>query len=395
MNSKKSWKALFTYTECGVLFMDNRELLTEKLNKYNIASDKIVYREIVLQNIGYEQFRDKLYVLGEVLEEDTEDMSCIARIRYNAWSNALAALKADNGMLYIAAYASEGIISQNTAQKAIEKLESFLTTGKIKKEINFIPLVCIGALVLLVSGFFINYCTQTLKYKKAVEYTKLYNESAAEYNNAVQNYNDKASFVNTEYIDGLPQNLETVPVVSEDIKSIKKSFKAGNDLNKIESDTETLKQLTKYVKDDTAVLEQINAPDEKWVAEKLKTIEEIKEVQAVKKGHDPNGLLNKENGGYTACVYFTIADIDESEIPGEDIVDKGTDAGGAVEVYATKEDAVARCEYLSEFNETILDTGSYVIAGTMVIRLSYKLDADKKEEYSSKIIESFTNSDLN
>ena len=83
--------------------------------------------------------------------------------------------------------------------------------------------------------------------------------------------------------------------------------------------------------------------------------------------NDPNGLLHQENGGYTACIYFTSTGI---ETAGDSPVSKGTDGGGAVEVYSTVQDAEARCEYLSGFDNTILYTGSYAIVGTMVIRIS-------------------------
>ena len=65
-------------------------------------------------------------------------------------------------------------------------------------------------------------------------------------------------------------------------------------------------------------------------------------------------------------------------VPGNNIVAKGTDAGGAVEIYATLEEAQARVEYLAGFDGTILYSGSYAIVGTMVIRTSYKL-ADEQQ----------------
>ena len=50
----------------------------------------------------------------------------------------------------------------------------------------------------------------------------------------------------------------------------------------------------------------------------------IKEVEAVSGGdNDPNMMLGKD-GGYTACLYFTISDIDSDSVEGDTIVDKGT-----------------------------------------------------------------------
>ena len=62
------------------------------------------------------------------------------------------------------------------------------------------------------------------------------------------------------------------------------------------------------------------------------------------------------------------------------MVDKGTDAGGAIEIYSNIKDAMERCEYLSEYDNTLLYSGSYAVVGTMVIRLSYAL-TDEEQLY--------------
>ena len=103
----------------------------------------------------------------------------------------------------------------------------------------------------------------------------------------------------------------------------------------------------------------------------LANVEGITGFQQVTEVLNPDGLLGKE-GGYSACVYFTHNAINQSEVPGNNIVAKGTDAGGAVEIYPTLADAQARVEYLAGFDDTILYSGSYAIVGTMVIRTSYK-----------------------
>lgn len=82
------------------------------------------------------------------------------------------------------------------------------------------------------------------------------------------------------------------------------------------------------------------------------------------------------------CVFYltayTHSAINQNEIPGNNIVAKGTDAGGALEVYANREDAEARVDYLAGFDNTILYSGSYAIVGTMVIRTSYKLTDEQQ-----------------
>ena len=161
-----------------------------------------------------------------------------------------------------------------------------------------------------------------------------------------------------------------------------KSFLGGNTAKKTQADTETLKEIMEYLSDDTKIMEQITAPSEAWVMERLGRVEDILEIQPVTSDNDPNGLLHQENGGYTACIYFTSTGIESA---GDSPVSRGTDGGGAVEVYSTVQDAEARCEYLSGFDNTILYTGSYAIVGTMVIRISYAYTDEAQYEMTDRI----------
>ena len=54
------------------------------------------------------------------------------------------------------------------------------------------------------------------------------------------------------------------------------------------------------------------------------------------------------------------------------------------------QDAEARCEYLSGFDNTILYTGSYAIVGTMVIRISYAYTDEAQYEMTDRIAKAFT-----
>ena len=110
--------------------------------------------------------------------------------------------------------------------------------------------------------------------------------------------------------------------------------------------------------------------------ERLNTVESITGTQAVTETLNPDGLLGKE-GGCSSCIYFAIAAARPNEVHGNSIAEKGTDAGGAVEVYPSLVDAEARVEYLAGFDGTVLYSGSYAIVGTMVIRTSYKLSNEQ------------------
>lgn len=132
-------------------------------------------------------------------------------------------------------------------------------------------------------------------------------------------------------------------------------------------------------------MKQITNPNEDFVIQRLKEIPNISGYQAVTEDHDPNGNLNKQ-GGYTSTVYFSTPLIDQSSVYGNDIVDKGTECGGAIEVYASEEDAEKRDSYLASFDGAgMLNSGSHKVLGTIVIRTSTKLTATQQNEFTNNI----------
>lgn len=202
-----------------------------------------------------------------------------------------------------------------------------------------------------------------------------YNVLAAEYNNLVKS--TSINFVKDMHNYWLTKN-------EADIEAMKDldAEKLCQKIEKVLSDTESL--AAEYV-----IISQITNPNKSWVMERLKNVSEITKVEAVTKQNDPNGLLGKK-GGYTACIYFTVKSINSNSVKGNTVVDKGTDAGGAIEIYETKEYALNRCDYLSQFDGTLLYSGSYAVVGTMVIRTSYKLSNAQQVNLTNKITEEFT-----
>lgn len=130
---------------------------------------------------------------------------------------------------------------------------------------------------------------------------------------------------------------------------------------------------------------QLTNPSEEFVIQRLKTVDEIADVRAVTEDNDPNGKLNKP-GGYTATVYFESKNVNQANVYGTDLIDKGTDAGGAIEVYANEEDAIKRNDYLATFDGGILASGSHKVVGTVLIRTSDELSASKQKALEEKII---------
>lgn len=149
-----------------------------------------------------------------------------------------------------------------------------------------------------------------------------------------------------------------------------------------------LETAKKALEDSIKQLKQITNPTEGFVIERLQTISDVVGMEAVTEDNDPNKKLNKA-GGYTSTVYFESKNVNQSEVYGSDIIDKGTDCGGAVEVYATKEDAEKRNNYLAAFDGGILSSGSHLVAGTLVIRTSNHLTATQQKELEQKVLNAF------
>lgn len=137
---------------------------------------------------------------------------------------------------------------------------------------------------------------------------------------------------------------------------------------------------------------QVTEPSEEFVINRLKKTKSVSDIAAVTEDHDPNGNLHKA-GGYTASVYFSSPWINQDDVYGDDLIEKGTEAGGCVEVYATVEDAEKRNTYLSAFDGSIFDSGSHCVIGTVVVRTSHRLTATQQKKLEKRVIKSLTKLD--
>ena len=155
------------------------------------------------------------------------------------------------------------------------------------------------------------------------------------------------------------------------------------------ADIQTLKDAEQVVNDSIAQMKQGTKPSEAFVIERRQGIEGIGDISAVTEDNDPNGQLGK-SGGYTATVYFTSPLVDQSDVIGSTVIEKGTEGGGAIEVYANVDDANKRKDYLSAFDGGILSSGSHEVVGTVLVRTSDKLTASQQKELEAAIIEALT-----
>ena len=131
----------------------------------------------------------------------------------------------------------------------------------------------------------------------------------------------------------------------------------------------------------------VKKPSDAYVTKSLRNVKSVTGVERVTEGHDPNDLLNR-TGGYVGCVYFSVDDIDLTEYGIYDnvsIVDVGTIAGGCIEIFETSKEAKKRDEYLSNFDNTLIKSGSHQVVGSVIIRTSSALSGERQKSLTNEI----------
>ena len=139
---------------------------------------------------------------------------------------------------------------------------------------------------------------------------------------------------------------------------------------------------------------QVVNPSEEFVMQRILTVDDVADARAVTEDQDPNENLHKA-GGYTSTIYFESKTVNQSDVyvSGEYadvLIDKGTDAGGAIEVYENVEDAEKRRDYLATFDGTIFANGTHTVIGTVLVRTSNELTATQQKELEQKVIDALT-----
>jgi hypothetical protein len=181
----------------------------------------------------------------------------------------------------------------------------------------------------------------------------------------------------------MPSKTEEINAAAVEINTLVTEIVGRGDYSEVMM---AMEDAQSKLEDSIKKMSQVTNPSEQFVIERLTGLPNITGVQAVTEDHDPNGNLNKQSG-YTATVYFSLDLIDQSSVDGNDIVDKGTDGGGAVEVYKTAEEAKSRNTYLGALDGGIFSSGSHTVCGTVIIRTSDNLKASQQQEMEKNIRE--------
>lgn len=179
-------------------------------------------------------------------------------------------------------------------------------------------------------------------------------------------------------------DLRKIPKMSDKTEAIKEQAEELDQPLDYSASIQSLTDSSTAYTNSVKQLIQITNPNQSFVEERLKEVDTVTGVQSVTEANDPNGNLNKQ-GGYTASIYFTDSQVTEA-VEGADIVAKGTDAGGNIEVYKTAEEAQVRNTYLSTFDaQGLLNPGSHYVYGSLVIRTSSHLTASQQTALTEAI----------
>jgi hypothetical protein len=107
--------------------MDYKKELVSKLKSLIRLKEENIYNdEIEIQPMSFNQLRDKLIGKGTILDEDFEKQIYTINVMsgFANQNTAIIAIKLTGNKLELAGYAREGIIKQNTVEKAVEVLKN-------------------------------------------------------------------------------------------------------------------------------------------------------------------------------------------------------------------------------------------------------------------------------
>lgn len=237
-------------------------------------------------------------------------------------------------------------------------------------------------LILLVSAFTYWY----LKVQKPRNELKKGNQTILSKDKKLENAIDRLQKIVDSKETPLDETL--LEKAKENIKKADEVKKAKTE-SAYEENIESLNKLSDNLEISIKQYKQFITPTEDFILQRLKKVDEIKEIKAVTENKDPNRQLNKQ-GGYTAAIYFESANVKQSELGEGDVIDKGTVAGGSIEVYKTKEEAEKRDIIFSTVDGTILGGNSHRVIGTIIIRTSKELTATKQKALEGKIIDAIS-----
>ena len=108
--------------------MKKNNLLIDKMGSYTkIEGDKVYATKIAI-SLSFIEVRDVLIEIADILEEDYQQQIFIAIVKagFANMNPAILGISVEESNLHIVSYAKEGLIKQNTAEKAVERVLQYL-----------------------------------------------------------------------------------------------------------------------------------------------------------------------------------------------------------------------------------------------------------------------------
>ena len=180
--------------------------------------------------------------------------------------------------------------------------------------------------------------------------------------------------------------------INDKINKFLTAFEIVDDLDLLKSNYQTIldfdyssiiqgkDDLLKRLKEDSENYLLVKNPTPEYVISCLSKLKMITEIEEATEEVDPNGGLSKENG-YTSNIFFKISWIKDEAYKDKTPLEIGSMGGGCIEIYRNETDAGRRNSDLVLSRMMNPNQGEYLIMGTVIIRLS-----DKLEKLQGKIL---------
>lgn len=261
----------------------------------------------------------------------------------------------------------------------------------------------VGLLILLISAVFVLEGCDSEETKQAKEsFQNEVDRIKANYDDLVSELSTAQELVTTEE-KPLDENLKpALENTISDAKTVELDIPSmPNTIDEIYASTEDLKTINfndkiQALKEAESALstsiEQrklVTAPTEAFIIERLQGVDGVGEIAAETEETDGNGMLGKK-GAYYAKIDYISPLVNQDEVYGSTVVEKGNEGGGSIEVFETEELAKRRDAYLAGFDGGLFDSGSHKVLGTLVVRTSDILTASQQKQLEANVITALT-----
>lgn len=361
--------------------MINQEVINDKISKFiDINNVKVHDEKYDLNNVQFEKIRDSIYKLGDVLEEDIDNKVFIVNIRSGLLNSIqiLTCIYCDEKIIYYKIFDQTKKIDNTSINNIINKINKEMGIKCNKKKLK------IHNIIITIVIFFIIFCG--VYFYLFYKITEKYNMKINEYNQKLVQYKKEIKVVDVSNIDSFQNILDTLKNVDLNFINLCFSIKDGNRIEKVNRDIVALDSEILKLNNNIDTIKKICNPNVDEIFNKISSVTYVDKAEIVNEEQKESEIF-KYDGIFKDCIYFTIKELEQG-VDGNSPVEKGTDAGGCIEIYENLEKARKRYDYLMGFDNTIYYSGQFICVGTMIVRTSYKLS----DELNNSIVNAIINS---